>query len=749
MPFFVTVRRSPAYLYLKAYCLCALVTLFKATPVSSRLPRIGERLQLHRYRIVNTRLGPRIVPVEHDPPGRRGGGGGAKLPPGNTQPKAEHLVISRELVGAWARQSHPRVVLQRWWQRAVDLAQVKARLLEDEKDTRTYPEVEWDAVVRRSPDIHPEERRFIELRRLKISSSGANSLHSFLQLPDGLEVDPRDVPLIALGGSGGGYRAMYGYAAVMSASKELGLWDCLTWTAGVSGSCWTLAAYYTLASHDISRLTKHYLEVADERAHPISVQALDTVARSSKGVYFLIGPLVRKAQNGIIGLGIMDLYATLTTTYQFLSRKPRARLSRATFQFSKVWSRSGIDKGEEPMPILTAVRRAPKDGSGVKPHKDSSNTKGVPPGRALAQHQTGVSGLIPQSSRAKEQRETREVLDSSLANGFFQWFEISPLEVGSPDVNAYVPTWSWGRTFASGRSFGRPPEQSLALLLGQCTNAPAGPLTGYIATLLASLPQGTFMSRVLLLVNEFLRMKRWERLWFNPIRAGHDPNPFYGLNYHPRDCTDDSQPRWESQGRVRLMDSGMSNNLPNHVLARPERAADVIIAFDASSDVRSGSAIRRIQNWADDCGIKAEEVTDCFASPKSQFQTDEVISGEETSAAAIEAQFLGKYARVFRGRREDGREIYLIYCPLLPNGVNPDFDPSTASFSSSYNLVWTPGQIKTLFSTAEANISMYAANTIRRVVRKVYLANKERREELESSSQESRNRLQRAAVDHN
>lgn len=34
------------------------------------------------------------------------------------------------------------------------------------------------------------------------------------------------------------------------------------------------------------------------------------------------------------------------------------------------------------------------------------------------------------------------------------------------------------------------PEQSLALLLGLCTSAPAGPLTSYIFTIARNLPHG-------------------------------------------------------------------------------------------------------------------------------------------------------------------------------------------------------------------------------------------------------------------
>ncbi len=348
---------------------------------------------------------------------------------------------------------------------------------------------------------------------------------------------------------------MYGFAGFIAASKKTGLWDCIFWAGGVSGSCWTLAAYYTIAYQDADRLVRHYLAVASELAHPMSVHALDTVARSSRGVYFLLGPLIRKAQAGIVGLGIMDLYATLTTTYQFLSREPRARLSRASFQFSKVWSRSGISTGAEPLPIFTAVRVAPHDAPGVRPRTDSSLSKGQPPKRALTQHQSAASQAlndrnspsIPTPTPEEPRTSTPAVFDPTLppvddrtdvfatpvAKGYFQWFEATPLEVGSADVQGYIPTWAWGRPFVSGRSLDRRPEESLSLLLGQCTSAPAGPLTGYISALLASLPKGTAMSRALHFLNKLARMKRWERRWGNPIRAGDEPNPFYGLNVTP------------------------------------------------------------------------------------------------------------------------------------------------------------------------------------------------------------------------
>jgi len=46
----------------------------------------------------------------------------------------------------------------------------------------------------------------------------------------------------------------------------------------------------------------------------------------------------------------------------------------------------------------------------------------------------------------------------------------------------------------------------------------------------------------------------------------------------------------------------------------------------------------------------------------------------------------------------------MVYMPLLPNErAVPDFDPSTAKFSGSYNLVWTPEQIDMLVNVCKQN----------------------------------------------
>ncbi|CAM4689881.1 unnamed protein product [Leuciscus chuanchicus] len=53
------------------------------------------------------------------------------------------------------------------------------------------------------------------------------------------------VPVIAVLGSGGGFRAMVGFSGVMKALYESGVLDCVTYVAGLSGSTWYMSTLYS------------------------------------------------------------------------------------------------------------------------------------------------------------------------------------------------------------------------------------------------------------------------------------------------------------------------------------------------------------------------------------------------------------------------------------------------------------------------------------------------------------------------
>ncbi|CAL8256506.1 unnamed protein product [Merluccius merluccius] len=66
-----------------------------------------------------------------------------------------------------------------------------------------------------------------------------------MEKPRFLPSSPQEVPVIAIVGSGGGFRAMVGFSGVMKALYESGVLDCATYVAGLSGSTWYMSTLYS------------------------------------------------------------------------------------------------------------------------------------------------------------------------------------------------------------------------------------------------------------------------------------------------------------------------------------------------------------------------------------------------------------------------------------------------------------------------------------------------------------------------
>ncbi|KAL7417062.1 hypothetical protein BDY24DRAFT_157163 [Mrakia frigida] len=85
-----------------------------------------------------------------------------------------------------------------------DIMNVDDLLQAELADARLHPEIQWAASLRRSNDLCDAEAALVKARRKK----AVKQLKRFLKLPDDEEVDERDIPIVCLGGSGGGFRAV-------------------------------------------------------------------------------------------------------------------------------------------------------------------------------------------------------------------------------------------------------------------------------------------------------------------------------------------------------------------------------------------------------------------------------------------------------------------------------------------------------------------------------------------------------------
>jgi cytosolic phospholipase A2 len=105
---------------------------------------------------------------------------------------------------------------------------VADEIWKESQDPKLNPEIEKDAHVWLGNDFSQEEMEFSRKR----SGFTKLGLARYLGLKEE-EVDERDVPVIAVAGSGGGYRAMLGTTGYFKAMKSSGLFDCVTYMAGI------------------------------------------------------------------------------------------------------------------------------------------------------------------------------------------------------------------------------------------------------------------------------------------------------------------------------------------------------------------------------------------------------------------------------------------------------------------------------------------------------------------------------------
>lgn len=215
-------------------------------------------------------------------------------------------------------------------------------------DPETNPEIIWDATVRVSQNLCQDEKKFLEKRR----AFTRKGLAYYLDIPEE-EIHPDDVPVIAMCGSGGGLRALVAGTSSYLSAEEEGLLDCVTYTAGVSGSCWLQTLYFSSIAHrNYDRLIRHLKNrLGVHIASP--PDALELIANAPTNKYLLNG-LVEKAKgHPDAEFGIVDIYGILLAARLLV---PRGGLSVDEDDFKISKQRRFTDDGSHPLPIYTAVR---------------------------------------------------------------------------------------------------------------------------------------------------------------------------------------------------------------------------------------------------------------------------------------------------------------------------------------------------------------------------------------------------------
>ncbi|KUL87780.1 hypothetical protein ZTR_03262 [Talaromyces verruculosus] len=447
-------------------------------------------------------------------------------------------------------------------------------------DPDINPEIAIEARVRVGDTLCPEEVQFRQKRQRHV----VKALAKYLDLKEE-DIHPDDVPVIAMCGSGGGLRALVAGSGSYLASQEAGLWDCVTYTAGVSGSCWLQTLYNSsLGNRDFNRLVGHLKSrLGVHIAFPPKALNLLTTAPTNK--YLLSGLVEKLKGDPDANFGLVDIYGLLLAA-RLLVPRGELDVSDRTLKLSN--QRDFVQDGSNPLPIYTAVRHE------------------IP---------------VPDKEDAKGHRAVEKVKEEALKEAWFQWFEFTPYEFFCEEFGAGIPMWAVGRHFYEGRD--QPPntypapELRIPALMGIWGSAFCATLAHYYKEVRPVVRGLAGFGGI----DSLIEGKSDELIKVHPFDPASIPNYILGMKGKlPSSCPESAL----SDPHLRLMDAGMSNNLPIYPLLRPGRDVDIIIAFDASADIKQENWLAVVDGYVRQRGVQGWPVGAGW--PPADLQPDEAAN---------------------------------------------------------------------------------------------------------------------------
>lgn len=614
----------------------------------------------------------------------------------------------------------------------------------DAQDPAINPEINYSAEVRVSSELCDDEKEFLSHRKKHIRKA----LASYLDLKED-DIHPDDIPTIAMCGSGGGLRALIAGTGSLLATQEDGLFDCLTYTAGVSGSCWLQTLYLSsFAGGSVPRLLEHLKSrTSTHIAYPPTALQSVTSLPTSK---FLLSGLVEKLRGDKdADFGLVDVYGLILGA-RFLVPKGELGVNEKDLKISS--QRQILQTGRLPMPIYTAVRHE------------------IP--------------TIEEKKKSKmSESELEAAKEKAVERAWFQWYEMTPYEMFCEEIGAGIPMWAVGRKFNNGKdtplSHGyHLPEIRTPLLMGIFGSAFCATLSHYYKEVRPVVKGIAGFGPI----DELISGMDDDMSTVHPIDPAIIPNYAYQMyGKLPKTAT---RSIYEDE-HIQLMDAGMSNNLPIYPLLRPGRNVDILVSFDASADIKTDNWLAVADGYAKQRGVRGwpvgvgwpqegddtqqtkealekaqasseKEAKEKLKQAKSdQSQRDETNDEKKDKyeAASKQSGDLG-YCTVWVGSTEERTTdeeppatkpvtdseawrlsdpragLTLIYLPFMANDKVPGVSPGKSEFMSTWNFIYTAENIQSVIDLARANFDE-GKEQIRSTVRAVYERKKQLRLEKE------------------
>jgi len=499
--------------------------------------------------------------------------------------------------------------------------------------------------------------------------------------------------------SGGGYRAMLGSLASLKALDDMGVLQSSTYMAGLSGSTWAMSQLYSRP---------------DAATSPLDLGSILRRVRSHVSLPLLSLPSTAAARDELLAIVRRSIVDKLYHSQQSL-----------TITDVLAWFIS--------QRVLASL---------LPDEADRDNTAATPSSPAAVR--SFLSNLTLSSQReALTNASLPFPLYSAVSSPAQVQFEFSPYTVGSYELSAFIPTWSFNRPFTAARSTAPVPrEPHLSTLLSAFSSAHCTDLSMQLREMAYQMRAG---ERVKESVKELV--ERMAREW--KLDAVH---PFEAIRFQSFLHQLSSQPLLPSSltqsDTLALMDAGLSFNYPLPTLLQPCRAVDVVLLIDFTSppEAMNGAFLKSVQRYCDAHNLPLPRWADGYQPlgttriqpsehiHRSQLQQAESMPAHTTQQRAeLDALQAACHSRVtvFPGGGEEGSGVpTIVYVPLLSNAVyDADFCPrrvfAEGGFTTTLNFVYRMEESEKLCGLVEANVRE-CAEVIRAVVREKW-QEKERR----------------------
>jgi phospholipase A2 len=298
-------------------------------------------------------------------------------------------------------------------------------------------------------------------------------------------------------------------------------------------------------------------------------KALNLLTTAPTNKYLLSGLVEKLKGDPGADFGLVDIYGMLLAA-RLLVPKGELGVSHQDLKLSN--QRYNLYNGAHPMPIYTAVR-----------------------------HEIPVLEAV-EDEEPKKEITPEKLIKASQSEAWFQWFEFTPFEFFCEELGAGIPTWALGRHFNGGHNVVPQgeyplPEMRVPGLMGVWGSAFCATLSHYYKEVRPLLRGIVGFGGI----DSLIQGKSKDLIRVHPIDPATIPNYVLGMKDQlPPSCPESI---FRSE-HLRLMDAGMSNNLPIYPLLRPGRDVDIIVAFDASADIKQENWLSVVDGYARQRGIK-------------------------------------------------------------------------------------------------------------------------------------------------